>query len=124
MTILLVICYFIDIFVHLSLLVFFWRMLKGIKIIKNNKSDEKLKPVNRKTLVCFQILSVVIVVVLALIVTYRSSSPFFGDFLLMLLLYLVMPMHGGILLLSIVMHHTYNRKVRTFCNPLNGYKET
>ena len=113
MSIALIVCYFIDIFVQLALIIFIWRMFKAIKRLKNTEENRQIKPVNHPTLLFLQVLSVVIVSLLAFIVTYSSSEPFWRDFLLMFVLYLAMPMHGGILLMTVILHHIYKKNFDT-----------
>lgn len=113
MSTVLIVCYFIDIFIQFALIIFIWRMLKSIKLLKNTNNNRQLKTVNRAALLFLQILSVAIVSLLAFVVTYSSSEPFWGDFLLMFVLYLAMPMHGGILLMTVILHHIYKKNFDT-----------
>ncbi len=111
MNLLLIVFCFADIFVQLTLLNFLWRMFRELGWIKRKNNDNnQTKPIRRNSLLFFQTLSILIVFSLALIVTYDAGAPFLKDLLLMFALYLALPIHGGIVLLTAIVHSIYIRK--------------
>lgn len=106
-------CIIADMFVQFILLFLFYRTYRNIRILQGkDKSRRAIRFVNKKILRFMQISSVLIVFMLSYIVSYESSNHSFARVLIMFALYLFMPMHGGILALSIWIDAIYKKALK------------